>query len=78
MGLLNALAGCAAVHQTNRRIKTMQTTKKDYPKIELYFMGNYQASTTWQATCKDAVASYAKKQGISQDYVTARFCKQNK
>ena len=56
----------------------MQTTKKDYPKIDLYFMGNYQASTTWQATCKDAVASYAKAQGISQDYVTARFCKQNK
>jgi len=57
---------------------TIDTIKKDYPKIDLYFMGAYQASTTWRATCKDAVASYAKAQGISQDYVTARFCKQNK
>lgn len=28
---------------------------KTYKKIDLYFMGDYYASTNWSKTCKDAI-----------------------
>ena len=29
--------------------------KRDYPKIDLYYLGDYYGTTTWSKTCKDAV-----------------------
>ena len=29
--------------------------RTDYPKIDLFFNGDYYATTTWSKTCKEAV-----------------------
>lgn len=29
---------------------------RDYPKIDLYFNGDYYRTTTWARTCKEAVS----------------------
>ena len=50
--------------------------KRDYRKIDIYFMNVYAASTTWARTCKEATEAYAKKQGISPAFVTANFNKE--
>lgn len=47
--------------------------KRDYPKIDIYYMGQYQASTTWAKTCKEAIESWKAKNGIpASNNVTAR------
>ncbi len=28
--------------------------KRDYPKIDIYWRGDYKASTTWAKTCREA------------------------
>lgn len=30
--------------------------KRDYPKIDLFFNGDYYKTTTWSKTCKQAVS----------------------
>ena len=48
--------------------------KRDYRKIDIYFMGNYQASTTWAKTLKEAVEHYKAKSGLAgSSNVTAKF-----
>jgi hypothetical protein len=32
--------------------------KRDYPKINIYVNRNYRCSTTWAATCKEAVEHF--------------------
>lgn len=29
--------------------------KRNYPKIDLFYLGDYYATTTWAKTCKEAV-----------------------
>lgn len=50
----------------------MNTNNK---KIDIYFMGNYVASTTWRKTCKDAIEAWAKNNGVSTQFVKANFAK---
>ncbi len=38
--------------------------KRDFPKIDIYFMGSYQCSTTWARTLKQAKESFMNKSGL--------------
>ena len=44
--------------------------KRDYPKIDIYWMGQYQASTTWAKTTGEAVLSWTIKNGIPGSSLT--------
>ena len=49
---------------TNQEIKLKYGDKRDYPKIDIYFMGSYQCSTTWARTLKQAKESFMNKSGL--------------
>ena len=39
-------------------MKQQYGDKRDYPKIDIYFNGDYICSTTWARTLKEAVKHY--------------------
>ena len=46
--------------------------KRNYPKIDVIRDGQYECSTTWACTCKEAVERYKEKHPYA-DNVTATF-----
>jgi hypothetical protein len=50
--------------------------KRDYPKIDIYFDGVYNYTTTWSKTCKEAIAHVSNHSYHSQGMkITASFQK---
>jgi hypothetical protein len=53
--------------------------KRDYPKIDIFVMRShgweYQCSTTWARTCKEAKEKYIEKNGGLPKWVKANFHK---
>lgn len=53
--------------------------KRDYRRIDLSVFNpadgfwHYAATTTWAATCREAVRQFATKRGLSIDRIRARF-----
>ena len=72
---LAATIDVECVELENNITEVNKIMKKDYKKIDIYFMGNYVASTTWRKTCKDAIKAWAKSQGVSTQLVQANFAK---
>lgn len=50
--------------------------KRDYPKIEIYWRGDYKASTSWAKTCKEAKSRFLMAHtNLDPKDVKCRFAK---
>lgn len=50
--------------------------RRDYPKIDLYYDGDYKATTTWSRTCAEAKEYFHKAHpSYVLSKITARFQK---